>query len=52
MPRNIVGPPVTGEDCFGREEFVDYLAESLNTSNVLVTAPRRWGKSGSASMPK
>ena len=44
MPRNIVGPPVTGEDCFGREEFVDYLAESLNTSNVLVTAPRRWGK--------
>jgi uncharacterized protein len=44
MPRNVVGPPVTGEDCFGREEFVDYLAESLKTSNVLVTAPRRWGK--------
>jgi uncharacterized protein len=45
MPRNIVGPPVAGDDCFGRDAFVKELALRLQHASVLISAPRRWGKS-------
>lgn len=44
MPRNIVGPPVQGDDCFGRDGFIGQLEQRLEHSSVLVLAPRRWGK--------
>ena len=44
VTRNIVGPPVIGDDCFGREAFVQEFEQRLETSSVLLLAPRRWGK--------
>jgi AAA+ ATPase superfamily predicted ATPase len=44
MIRNIVGPPVRDNDLFGRDEFIDLLWDKLNTTNVLLAAPRRFGK--------
>lgn len=44
MIRNVVGPPVRGENLFGREEFIDLLWEKLLATNVLLAAPRRFGK--------
>ena len=44
MTRNIVGPPARGEDFYDREEFVDLLWDRLETGNVLLAAPRRFGK--------
>lgn len=44
VTRNIVGPPVIGDDCFGREAFVQEFERRLETSSVLLLAPRRWGK--------
>ena len=44
MSRNIVGPPVRDDDLFGREEFIDLLWEKLQTTNILLAAPRRFGK--------
>ena len=44
-PRNIWGPPVRGEDCFARGPFVELLEQRLRDGCVLLSAPRRWGKS-------
>jgi hypothetical protein len=44
MTRNIVGAVVRGDDFFGRESFVSRVWEVLNTSNVLLAGPRRFGK--------
>lgn len=44
MLRNIVGPPARGDDFYDREELVDLLWERLEGGNVLLAAPRRFGK--------
>lgn len=44
MSRNIVGAPVRGEDFFDREELVALVWDRLGTGNVLLAAPRRFGK--------
>jgi hypothetical protein len=44
MIRNIVGAPVRDRDLFGREEFIQLLWGKLNTNNILLAAPRRFGK--------
>jgi hypothetical protein len=44
VPKNIVGPPVRGKDLYGREKFIDVLWEKLQLTNVLLAAPRRFGK--------
>ena len=45
MVANRVGSPVRGEEFYGRERFVDLLAEKLRTGHhVLLAAPRRFGK--------
>jgi len=44
MVTNIVGPPVRGENCYGREAFVDLVWEKLAVGHVLLAAPRRFGK--------
>lgn len=41
---NPVGPPVRGKDFYGREAFVDLVWEKLQAGNVLLAAPRRFGK--------
>lgn len=38
------GPPVQGIDFFDREEIVDDIWSALHKSSVLLTAPRRFGK--------
>jgi hypothetical protein len=42
--RNVVGPPVRGGDFYDREETVNLLWERLETGNILLAAPRRFGK--------
>ena len=43
--RNVTGPPVVGEDLFGRERELDHLWASLQRGeHVLMLAPRRVGK--------
>ncbi len=43
--RNITGTPVEGADFFGRQEEVDQFLELLEEkANILLTAPRRVGK--------
>lgn len=44
MIRNIVGAPVRGKDFFDREEIVDLVWSRLETNNILLAAPRRFGK--------
>ncbi|MGO8670247.1 MAG: hypothetical protein ACLQVD_02600 [Capsulimonadaceae bacterium] len=44
MVVNRVGPPVRGEDLFGRDAFVEVLWRKLYNGNVLLAAPRRFGK--------
>jgi hypothetical protein len=44
-PRNIAGAPARGPDFWGREEDVKALWKLLERGSVLLTAPRRWGKS-------
>ncbi|MBM4033472.1 MAG: ATP-binding protein [Planctomycetes bacterium] len=44
MAKNIVGTPARGEDFFDREELVETLWERLDAGNVLLAAPRRFGK--------
>jgi hypothetical protein len=44
MVTNIVGPPVRGENCYGREAFVELVWEKLAVGHVLLAAPRRFGK--------
>ncbi len=45
MVHNRVGPPVRGEDFFGRDGFVRQVSDKLREGNhVLLAAPRRFGK--------
>lgn len=44
MPRNVVGAPVRNDDFWGREDDVSALWELLDRGNVLLAAPRRYGK--------
>lgn len=45
MPRNITGPPVSGEDLYGRDDEISLLWERLESSqHILMLAPRRVGK--------
>ena len=42
--QNRVGPPVRGDDLFGRDGFVDLVWEKLASTHILLAAPRRFGK--------
>ena len=42
--RNTVGTPVRGSDFFERNVIIDGIWEELETANVLLAAPRRFGK--------
>ncbi|MSQ48089.1 MAG: hypothetical protein EXR78_06835 [Deltaproteobacteria bacterium] len=44
MASNQVGNPVVGKDFYGREAFVNLVAEKFKTGHVLLAAPRRFGK--------
>lgn len=44
MVTNRVGPPVRLDDFYGREAFVELVWEKLEAGNVLLAAPRRFGK--------
>jgi len=44
MIRNTVGLPVRGEDFFDREELIQELWNRLEAGNILLAAPRRFGK--------
>ena len=44
MVMNRVGPPVRGNDLFGRDSFVDLLWRKIEAGSVLLSAPRRFGK--------
>lgn len=44
MLRNIVGPPARGDDFFDRQELIELLWNRLDSGNVLLAAPRRFGK--------
>ena len=41
---NRVGSPVRGKDFFGRERFVDLVWQKILYGNILLAAPRRFGK--------
>lgn len=40
-----IGPPVTPDDFFNREEIIENLWDTLEHHSVLLAAPRRVGKS-------
>ncbi len=42
----VVGSIPRGEDYFGREDLIETLWSRLRTDNVLLAAPRRFGKTG------
>ncbi len=44
MVRNIVGTVVRGDDLFGRDNFIEQIWQKLETTNILLAAPRRFGK--------
>src|SRR4051794_20341573 len=44
MITNRVGSPVRGEDFYGRESFVELIWQKLKLGNILLAAPRRFGK--------
>lgn len=46
MPELIVGSPPRGEDYFGQEELIENIWSILEHDNVLLVAPRRFGKTG------
>lgn len=39
-----VGSPVEGEDFYGRDKLVKLIWERLEKNNLLLAAPRRFGK--------
>jgi len=41
---NLTGPPVRGDDFFGRRAFMHQLLSDLDGNNLLLLAPRRVGK--------
>jgi len=42
----VTGGVPRGQDYFGRESFIEQLWSRLRTDNVLLLAPRRYGKTG------
>ena len=44
--RNMVGGVPTGEDFFDREDILKEIWRRLGTDNILLVAPRRFGKTG------
>ena len=46
MPELIAGGVPRGEDYFGREDLIEQIWSHLPDSNVLLVAPRRFGKTG------
>lgn len=46
MPELIIGSPPRGEDYFGQEELIENIWSKLDHDNVLLVAPRRFGKTG------
>lgn len=44
MVSNRVGAPVRGNDFYGRDAFVELVWRKLEAGNVLLAAPRRFGK--------
>jgi len=44
MPALVVGSVPRGEDYFGQEGLIDNIRAKLKTDNILLTAPRRFGK--------
>ena len=44
--RSLVGQIPEPEELYGREDFIDHLWRLLEGNNVLLLAPRRFGKSG------
>lgn len=44
--RNLVGQIPEPDELYGREDFIDHLWHLLKGNNVLLLAPRRFGKSG------
>jgi hypothetical protein len=44
MVFNRVGAPVRGTDFYGREALVDLIWQKLKNGNILLAAPRRFGK--------
>ncbi|MCF6219085.1 MAG: ATP-binding protein [Gammaproteobacteria bacterium] len=45
---NIAGPPVEGDNFFGREAVVDYFRDELKNNDILLLGPRRIGKTSVA----
>ncbi len=46
MPELIIGSPPRGEDYFGQNDLIENLWTKLKHDNVLLVAPRRFGKTG------
>ncbi len=46
MPDLIVGSVPRGEDYFGQEALIEKLRSKLSKDNILLEAPRRFGKTG------
>ncbi len=46
MLKLVLGSPPRGEDYFGRETLIEALWSRLERDNVLLAAPRRFGKTG------
>ena len=44
LPRVVIGPPVRGHDLWDREREIGEIWKGLETSSVLLSAPRRFGK--------
>jgi len=44
MPTIKVGPPVRGDDCYGRDALVGLIWDKLRGGHILLAAPRRFGK--------
>ena len=44
--RSIVGQIPDPDDLIGREETIEHLWQQIETSNILLLSPRRFGKSG------
>ncbi len=42
--RIVIGPPVRGEELWDREQELKQIWKALETSSILLTAPRRFGK--------
>jgi hypothetical protein len=46
MTRNIPGNVPDPEDLYGRDILLDHLWRTISTNNILLLAPRRFGKTG------